>query len=201
MMRKLCALLAALGLTVGAAAAFSDVQEGDWHPGAVEYVSEHGLMDGVSGDLFAPDTAVTRGMVVTVLYRLEGAPEVAGPASFPDVGADTWYGGAVAWAQGADVAAGYGSGDFGPNDIVTREQLAVFLQRYAVYKGMEIADGVLGGYRDEESISFWALDGMKHAVGAGLIAGRGGDMLEPGGVASRAELAVILQRLMTPAAG
>lgn len=201
MTKRLCALLIVLCLTVGAAAAFSDVNENDWYCRDVEYVFQNGYMSGASDEMFAPNDPVTRGTVVTVLYRLEGAPEINGPVSFPDVAAGEWYSDAAAWAGSVGVAAGYDNGAFGPNDIVTREQLAVFLWRYARYKEMEIADGVVGGFNDAGRISSWALEGMKHAVGAGLISGKDGGLLDPPGVSSRAELAVILHRLMTPAAG
>ena len=201
MIRRLCALMTALFLTVLWAAAFSDVSQQDWYGDEVEFVFEQGLMNGVSDELFSPHTPVTRGMAVTVLYRLEGSPAVADPSGFPDVGADQWYGDAAAWAKNTGLASGYDTGNFGPNDAVTREQLAVFLWRYADYKGMEIASGVIGGYYDAESVSLWALDGVRHAVGAGLMTGKDGDLLDPGGAATRAELAVILRRLTTPAAG
>ncbi len=201
MIKRLCALLAALCLTTGAATAFSDISETDWYSDEVEYISAQGLMNGVSAGIFAPLTPLTRGMAVTVLYRLEGAPAVSGDAPFPDVSQDKWYCNAVFWAKSAGVANGYDNGSFGPNDALTREQLAVFLQRYALCKGTEIADGVLGGFYDGGSVSAWALDGMKHAVGAGLITGKDGDVLDPGGTATRAELAAVLCRLMTPAAG
>lgn len=201
MRRRFLALLAALCLTAVSAAAFSDVNEESWYSGEVTYVVQEGLMKGVSQDLFAPDWAVTRATVVTVLYRMEGEPSAAGDSGFPDVAEDAWYGAAVAWAGEAGIAAGYDTGAFGPDDPVTREQLAVFLWRYAQYTGMEIADGVLGGYGDAGTVSQWAEDGMKHAVGAGLITGKTGGLLDPGGVATRAELAAILQRLATPVSG
>jgi len=201
MIKRLCALLAAVCITAGAASAFSDVSGQEWYGNQVEYVCGQGLMNGISDQLFAPETPVTRGMAVTVLHRLEGAPAAAGTASFSDVSTGQWYCDAVAWAQNTEVSDGYGNGNFGPDDTVTREQLAVFLWRYARYKGMEIADGIVNGYYDADSISTWALDGMRHAVGAGLITGKDGDLLDPGGPASRAELAVVLCRLRTPAAG
>lgn len=201
MLRRVLALLAALCLTAGAAAAFSDVNEESWFSDEVAYVVQEGLMQGVSQDLFAPGWAVTRGTVVTVLYRLEDSPAPEEGPVFPDVAADTWYANAVNWARNTGIAAGYDSGNFGPDDPVTREQLAVFLWRYAQYKGLEIAQGVTGGFSDAGKISTWAEDGMKHAVGAGLLAGKDGGLLDPGGIATRAELAAILQRLNTPVSG
>lgn len=201
MKKRVLALLAALCLTAGTAAAFSDVHESDWYSDEVAYVAQTGLMKGVSGDLFAPDWAVSRGTVVTVLYRLADSPTVTTTVSFSDVAAGSWYFDGVAWAQAAGVAAGYENGDFGPDDNVTREQLAVFLERYAKYKDLEIASGVVGGYNDTDRISAWALDGMKHAVGAGLITGKDGNLLDPKGLATRAQLAAVLQRMNTPVQG
>lgn len=201
MKKRLLALLAALCLTVGTAAAFSDVSESDWYADEVAYVVQAGLMKGVSDDLFAPGWAVSRGTVATVLYRLDGSPAVTTGSPFPDVAAGSWYADAVIWAQTTGVAAGYGNGTFGPDDNITREQLAVFLQRYAELKGQEIASGVVSGYYDSGSISAWALDGIKHAVGAGLITGKDGNLLDPRGLATRNQLAVVLQRMHTPVQG
>lgn len=201
MIRKLCALMLVLGLAVLPAAAFSDVEENAWYREAAEYVSQQELMLGVSGDVFAPELQATRGMVATVLYRMEGHPAVSGTASFPDVTAGAWYADAVAWAEGAGLVTGYDSGAFGPGDIVTREQLAVILMRYAGYRGDEIAEGVLGGFSDAGRISAWALEGVRHAVGAGLLNGVDGGLLNPGGAVTRAELAQVLYRLMIPVAG
>ena len=108
---------------------------------------------------------------------------------------------AVAWAEENGIAAGRSDGSFGGGDIVTREQLAVFLYRYSQYAGEELANGVLDIYSDVDSVHAWAREGMAHAVGAGLITGRDNGELDPGGPATRAQLAVILQRLMTPAVG
>ncbi len=204
--KRLCALALVLCMTAGtvlAATQYSDVNEDDWYYEAVGYVSAQTIMSGISDVRFAPEGLVTRAMVAVVLWRLAGAPAPADgdTALFYDVAPDAWYASAVAWAQQADVASGYGTGAFGPGDNVTREQLAIFLWRYARLAGMELADGVLTIYEDEDAISAWALEGMKHAVGAGLIAGKTGNLLDPGGVATRGELAVILRRLMTPAAG
>lgn len=206
MKRKLCALLLSLSLTAGlgaaaSAASFTDVAPGAWYAQAVEEVSDGGMMNGTGEGLFSPDGEVTRGMVVMVLWRLAGSPAPAGPAGFPDVEAWYFYADAVAWARQAGVASGLGDGSFGGGSTVTREQLAVFLYRYAQVTGQEIASGVLDIYTDEDDIHAWAREGMAHAVGAGLITGKDGGALDPGGPATRAQLAVILQRLMTPAVG
>ena len=107
----------------------------------------------------------------------------------------------MAWAKQVGIATGLGNGTFGGGDIVTREQLSVFLYRYGQYAGQELANGVLDIYNDVDSVHAWAKEGMAHAVGAGLITGTDEGNLEPAGAATRAQLAVILQRLMTPAVG
>ena len=158
-------------------------------------------MNGTSETTFSPETPVTRGMVAAVLWRLAGSPAPADRSSFPDVEGWYYYADAAAWCAQQGIAAGYGDGSFGGGDIVTREQLAVFLWRYAQYAGLELAAGVLDIYPDRDGIHTWAREGMAHAVGAGLITGRDGNRLDPGGPASRAQLAVILRRLTTPAVG
>ena len=206
MKRTLCAWLLAVGLTVGtalpaSAAAFSDVASDAWYAQAVGEVSDAGIMNGTTDTTFSPDEQVTRGMVVTVLWRLAGSPAAAAATTFPDVEDWYYYAPAVAWAQAAGVAAGLGDGTFDGGSIVTREQLSVFLYRYSQYAGDELASGVLDLYNDVDSVQSWALDGMAHAVGAGLITGTDEGNLEPAGPATRAQLAVILQRLMIPAVG
>lgn len=205
MKRKLCAWLLALGLAAGAVppacAAFSDVPDGAWYAEAVTAVSEAGIMTGTGPDLFSPDAPVTRGMVVTVLWRLSGSPVPTAPAGFADVEPQDYYADAVSWAQAQGVAAGLGDNTFGGDDIITREQIAVFLYRYSQYTGQELANGVLDPYTDVDAVHDWALEGMAHAVGAGLITGTDEGSLDPGGPATREQLAVILQRLMTPAVG
>ena len=206
MKRMLCAWLLAVGLTVGtalpaSAAAFSDVASDAWYAQAVGEVSDAGIMNGTTDTTFSPDEQVTRGMVVTVLWRLAGSPAAAAATTFPDVEDWYYYAPSVAWAQAAGVATGLGNGTFDGGSIVTREQLSVFLYRYSQYAGDELASGVLDLYNDVDSVQGWALDGMAHAVGAGLITGTDEGNLEPAGPATRAQLAVILQRLMIPAVG
>ena len=206
MKRTICAWLLALGLAVGtalpaSAAAFSDVASDAWYAEAVGEVSDAGIMNGTTDTTFSPDEQVTRGMVVTVLWRLAGSPAAAAATTFPDVEDWYYYAPAVAWAQAAGVAAGLGDGTFDGGSIVTREQLSVFLYRYSQYAGHELANGVLDLYSDVDSVHDWAREGMAHAVGAGLITGTDEGNLEPAGPATRAQLAVILQRLMIPAVG
>ena len=158
-------------------------------------------MTGTSARTFSPDAPITRSTVITTLWRMEGAPESTAASTFSDAAANSWYTAALAWAQSAGIAAGDGQGHFRPDSLVTRQELAVFLFRYAAYRGEPAAEGVLGLYTDAKSVSAWAEDGMRHAVGAGLITGTGPNKLEPGGTASRAQLAVILDRLATPVMG
>lgn len=200
----LCAALALPAAAAGAPAAsvpaYSDVAADAWYAEAVEAVSLAGYMTGTSETAFSPNAAVTRATVVTVLWRLEGTPAFSVEAPFPDVAAGAWYETAAAWAKGKGIAAGNDKGRFNPDSAVTRQELAVLLHRYAQYKGGDVAEGTLSLYSDAASISAWVREGMAHAVGLGLIQGSDG-RIDPGGAATRAQLAVILQRLMTPAMG
>ena len=172
---------------------FTDVQAGVWYADAVKYVFDQGLMSGMSAQEFGPDGQVTRGQVVTILWRLAGSPTVSGKA-FPDVSASAWYADAVAWASANGVVSGYENGGFGPGDPVTREQLAAILYRYAQLSGKDTDQTAdLSGYTDSVTISAWAPQALKWAVGSGLISGTGTHTLSPRGTATRAQIAVILQ--------
>lgn len=198
-MKRLFALLLVFSLAVLPASALEDVAEGSWYAQAVDYVLEQGLMS-PSGGRFRPNAAASRGMVVTVLWRLAGSPEAEATASFSDVSPDSWYAQAAAWGHAQGIVAGSG-GAFRGDQPVTREQLAVFLLRYCRFAGLEVAQGPLSAYADAETVSAWAEEGMAHAVGAGLITGTSGFRLDPKGSTTRAQLAVILRRLTTPAVG
>lgn len=172
---------------------FTDVQAGAWYADAVKYVFDQGLMSGMSAQQFGPDSTVTRGQVVTILWRLAGSPTVSGK-TFTDVSASAWYADAVAWASTNGVVSGYESGGFGPGDPVTREQLAAILYRYAQLSGKDTGKSAdLSGYTDSVTISAWAPQALKWAVGSGLISGTGTHTLSPRGTATRAQIAVILQ--------
>ncbi len=174
---------------------FQDVSAEAWYRSAVEYVYANGLMAGVSDSAFHPDAATTRGMIVSILYRLEGSPAVSGAASFADVPAGQWYSDAVAWAASEGIVSGYSSSRFGPSDLITREQMASILYRYAQYKGMDTAARAeLSAYADAPSVSAWAQTAMQWAVGAELISGTGRNALNPLGFATRAEAAAVLMR-------
>ena len=171
---------------------FKDVKEGDWFYEAVKYVYDNGMMKGTNdGSTFSPDMNLSRSMIAQVLYNLEGTP-AAGDGSFSDVEADTWYTDAVNWAAANDIVKGYGDGTFGPEDDITREQMAVILYRYAQYKGYEVtATGDLSTFNDGAQTSDWAVEAMKWAVGSSLLQGYAGN-LNPTGTATRAEVAQIL---------
>ena len=200
LLTAICAACLCAGLVLPAGA-FEDVPDSAWYAQAMVDVAQNGYMTGTGASTFSPEALVTRATVVTVLWRLDGAPDAAVAAPFPDVAAGAWYETAAAWAKGYGIAAGNDKGQFNPNAAVTRQELAVFLWRYAQYKGESLAEGVLGLYADSASVSAWAVDGMQHAVGAGLITGTNEGRLNPAGAASRAQLAVILDRLTTPAMG
>ena len=174
---------------------FADVQPGSWYFDAVRYVEQNGLMSGVCADAFAPDATTTRGMIVTILYRLEQKPDVNGKNVFTDVRSGSYCEDAVIWATETKIVSGYGNGLFGPNDAITREQLAVFLYRYAAYKGYDVsARASLDGFADRTQISGYAYDAMSWAYAEGLITGKSVSTLAPKGEATRAEVATILMR-------
>ena len=172
---------------------FTDVKEGDWFYEEVLYAYENGLMNGVGDNRFAPNTATTRGMLVTILYRLEGEPAVTGEADFDDVG-DTWYTDAVIWAAANDIVNGIGDNQFGPENTLTREQLVTMLYRYAQNKGYDVtASADLSGYPDAGQIQSWAQEAMTWSVAEGIVEGMDGN-LNPAGSATRAQIATILMR-------
>ena len=174
---------------------FADVKEDSWFYEAVKYVYEKDLMKGTSDNSFTPNGVTTRGMIVTILHRLEGELS-AGANEFNDVKSDKYYANAAAWASENKIVNGYGNGKFGPEDAITREQLAVILMNYAKYKGYDITTRAdLSGYEDAKSISSWAKDAMSWANAEGLIQGTGSS-LKPTGNATRAEVAVILYRFL-----
>ncbi len=176
---------------------FTDVKENDWFYSAVEFVSSNGMMKGIGGTDFSPNTTVTRGMLVTILWRLENEPATAKTISFSDVSDGNWYAKAVVWAAANNIVTGY-AGKFNPDDALTREQLAAILYRYAAYKNYDVSAGEsLSAYADKPSD--WAFSSVSWAVAKGLIKGSGGS-LDPKGSATRAQTATILQRFIETAA-
>lgn len=175
---------------------FGDVARGDYFFDAAEWAAENGIMDGVGGGLFAPHSACTRAQIVTILYRMEGSP-AASANPFRDVVSGSYYEKAVAWAAEHGIVNGYGSGLFGPNDRITREQLAAILYRYAQYKQLDVSVGEdtnILSYNDAASIADYAYPALQWACGAGLLKGSNGDLL-PKATATRAQTVTILYRM------
>ena len=178
---------------------FGDVDDGDWFADAVRFVYENGMMNGVSETDFAPHAATSRSMIVTILYRLEGEPVVDYAMDFTDVAGDAYYAEAVRWAASEGIVGGYGGGLFGSDDAVTREQLAVILYRYAVYKGYDVSIGEdtnILSYADFADLSEYAIPAMQWACGAGVITGVTDATLVPQGEATRAQVAAMLMRFV-----
>ena len=173
---------------------FTDVTSGDWFYDAVAYVYDKGMMEGTTDTTFAPTMNLTRSMIAQVLYNLEERPEAPGAAGFPDVAAGAWYADAVNWAAARGIVKGYDTGTFGPEDSVTREQLAAILYRYAQAKGYDTTQGGMAvrEFSDSASISDWAQEAMAWAVNAQVLSGKGNGVLDPQGTATRAEVAQML---------
>ena len=174
---------------------FKDVKESDWFHKAVSYAVENGLMSGMSEDIFAPNTPMTREMLAVVLYNVEGQPESTEANTFTDVKADMWYTDAILWANENGIVAGYDNGAYGVGDLITREQFAAILYRYAQFKGYDVsigADTNILSYADALTISEYAYPAMQWACGAGIMGGMDDGTLMPQGKATRAEAATML---------
>ena len=179
-------------------APFTDVDTAKWYHLSVDYVLTHKMMNGVSSRAFAPNANLTRGMLVQILYNLEGKPKGTA-ANFSDVQADAWYAKAVGWAASNKVVTGYADGTFRPNAAVTREQAAAILYRYAQSKGIDVSVGEntnILSYVDVQQASEYAIPALQWAVGAGVLNGKNGGRLAPTGTATRAEMAVMLQQFV-----
>ena len=173
---------------------FFDLDLSKWYHDGIHYCVENGMMNGVSGNLFAPAAATTRGMFVTILYRLEGEPIVSGDCPFDDVKAGSWYEDAVTWAAANKIVSGYGSGNYGPEDAITREQMAAILYRYADYKGYDVAvQADLSKFTDNGEISTWAEEAFSWANANDLVEGDGVKIM-PDDNAERCQIAAILHR-------
>ena len=176
---------------------FTDVSEKDWFYGDVMFVYENGLMLGTSKTLFSPYGTATRGMMATILWRMEGSPAPKGKNSFTDVEAGKWYADAITWTAENGIFAGYGKDKFGPDDPITREQLAAIFYRYADYKGYDLTvKGNLDKFKDADKITDYAKTAMQWAVGSGLVKGKSGNLLDSQGTATRAEIAAMLHRFI-----
>jgi len=185
---------------------FSDINDSDWFYDAMMFAYSHGLMAGTSTNpmMFSPKADLTRGMIVTILYRMAGSPGMNSEfgirnSEFEDVTEGMWYSDAVAWAASVGIVGGYGDGTFGTNDPVTRQDLAVILYRYCLLKGIDVSVGQdtnILSYNDAFDISEYAVSAFQWACGAGIINGKPGGYLDPTGNATRAEVATVLQRFI-----
>ena len=175
---------------------FEDVDPKKWYYSAVNWAYTNGLLTGTSDTEFDPNGQMTRGMLVTVLYRMEGRPEVTESNKFADVSNKKYYAKAITWASSMGIVAGYSNGDFGPEDSITREQIAKILYLYAKYKGYDVSKSAdLSEFSDAAKVSGYAEKYMKWTVAEGLIQGSNGK-LNPKGNATRAEISAILKRFV-----
>ena len=182
---------------------FADAAPTAWYHDGVHYCLENGLMRGVSGGKFLPDGITTRAQLVTILWRLEGGPEAIGAVRFDDVAGGAWYTQAVRWAAGCGVVKGYDNGCFGPDDAVTREQMAAILYRYAQHKGYDVSAGKdtnILSFNDAFAVSEYAIPAMQWACGSGMVRGiaqKGGMLLAPMDTTTRAQTATLLMRFQS----
>ncbi len=175
---------------------FKDVSSGKWYYNAVKWAYSNGYITGTSDTTFSPNDPMTRGMLVTVLYRAEGRPSASAKTQFPDVDSSKYYAKAISWASKENLVSGYSNGNFGPEDSITREQIAKILYRYAEYCGYDVsASASLASFDDDEAVSSYAVKYMKWAVAEGFIQGSN-NKLNPKGNATRAEIAAILKRFV-----
>lgn len=176
---------------------FTDVTSNSWYAKAIEYVTRLNLMSGTSTGIFSPDNAMTRGMLVTVLWRAEGQPTASSASTFTDVASSSWYSSAVDWAVENGIVNGTSDSTFSPDKSVTRQEIATILQRYAKYKNADVTQTAdLSKYTDNSSISSWASDAMAWAVNKGIITGATTNTLAPSANATRAQVATMLMRYM-----
>ena len=177
---------------------FADVHHGDWFYEAVEYCASRGFMAGTDNGIFSPNVALSRAMVAQILYAMENKPGGAPGGKFSDVKDSDWFAAAVNWCAQAGVVAGMDDGTFAPNANVTREQLATMLCSYTRFKGKDAtATGNIDQFSDVGRVSSWAADNVKWAVGHGIMAGKDGNVIDPTGNATRAEMAQMIYRLTT----
>ncbi len=180
-------------------AAYTDIKPTDWYHDGVHFVLENGIMGGTAESAFSPEATATRAMIVRMLWNLAGQPEAEGKADFADVAEDAWYADAVAWAAAEGIVSGYGEA-FGPDDAVTREQLAAILYGYAKYRGIEkvlTMEYILGRYTDGEETSDWAKAALDWAIKLNVLGGVTPDTMKPKAEATRAQVATMLKNFCT----
>ncbi len=190
--------------TVTAISGYSDVNSGDWFAPSVQRTTAAGVFSGTGNGLFRPDQPMTRAMVATVLYRLAGSPALQGTTHFPDVASDAWYAAGATWAGEKGIVTGYGDGAFAPDDLITREQLAAMLFRFALENGLwseydpiTSMENMPASYPDFFTAGDWAAEALQWLTSKGLLTGKPGGLLDPKGPVTRAEAAAVLERLMT----
>jgi len=192
-----------LGFFVSSSNPFADVDSSSWYYNSVMFAYTHGLMAGTSTDpmMFSPNMTTTRGMIVTILYRLAGSPDVSSLENpFGDVTGDKYYADAVVWAANNGIVGGYGGGLYGPEDNITREQLAVILNNYLSYSALTLPESPdYPGFLDDADIANNAVDALERFFKAGIINGKPGNVFDPKGSATRAEVATMLMRLIEAA--
>ena len=180
---------------------FEDVATGVWYYSDVKYVARNGLMNGTSTSpmLFSPSLSTTRGMIVTILYRLSGSPDASAlPSPFDDVAAGAWYFDAVKWAAENGIVSGYGGGKFGPVDDITREQLATILNNYAIFAGLNLpTKKEYQAFADDANIAGYAKGAVERLFKAGVVGGKQDNSFDPKGNATRAEVASMLTRFIS----
>ena len=175
--------------------AFSDLDLNAWYHEYTDYVLCKGMMNGMGGGIFAPNGETSRAMLTTIIYRIAGSPAVSGEMPFADVAAGQWYTDAILWAAENDIVLGYGDGNFGPMDTITREQIAALFFRFAELEGMKTNKSAdLSAYNDANTIGAWAVDYVEWAVASGLMQGRSAHLLAPAAGTTRAETAALLER-------
>ena len=175
---------------------FTDVSRNSWYYNAVKFVNDNKIVSGYNAYTFAPYDKLTRGMLVTILWRMEGSPDNDGVSKFTDVDSKAWYAKAVKWAADNKIVSGYtGTTKFGPKDNILRQDLAGVLRNYAKYKGKNVnVTTDLTKFKDYKKISSYANESMQWAVGTGVISGNGNGTLDPKGNANRAEAAAMIQK-------
>ena len=186
-------VIATIPTALAAGGIFSDVPNGAWYADAVDYVYEHGIMNGTSATTFSPNTPMTRAMLVTVLHRAAGSPSAATGTAFSDVPSGAYYTDVVAWASANSIVTGYGNGRFGSNDPVSRAQIAAILWRYAGSPSAEAGQD----FADESSIPAYASAAVDWARANGIVNGRPGNRFDPKANATRAEVATILRNFLS----
>jgi hypothetical protein len=172
---------------------YEDLDISEWYHTGIHYCLEMGRMVGVEENVFAPFNTLTRGMLVTILYQMDSKPDAAGSSTFEDVADGVWYSDAIAWAEQNNIVAGYSDTEFAPDQVITREQMAAIMYRYAQYKSYDLSiTNDLSAYDDANTVSDWAVTAVEWAVSHGLISGRTATTLVPQGETTRAEAATII---------